>query len=89
MKTSFIKTITHTQPAVLLATGLAHASLELRWPATLVLFALLQVVVLLAVRRRRARQSHSLRFVARGMVVSVGPAPATPARRRAHLSLVP
>lgn len=88
MTNSLVKTIAQTQPAILLAAALAHVSLDLRWPATLVLVAGLQLVTLLASVHRRAQRTRDLRFIARSMVVSTAPAPA-PIRRRPHLSLVP
>jgi hypothetical protein len=88
MTNSLIKTIAQTQPAILLATLLAHLSLDLRWPATLALILGLQGLAVLASLHKRSPRARELRFIARSMVVSMTPPP-SPIRRRPHLHLVP
>jgi hypothetical protein len=89
MTTSLIKTIAQTQPAILLATVLAHVSLNLSWPATLAIVLGLQILTLIVAMRRRSQRARNLRFIARSKVVPIAPARREPVRRRPHLSLVP
>jgi hypothetical protein len=90
MISQLAKKVTDSQPAVVMATVLAYACMNHRWPAVVAVFVVLQLGILLsalATRHPRVRQA-GVRFLARASAITqpmTEPAP----RSRPQLRLVP
>lgn len=90
MTSQIAKRVSESQPAIILATALAAACLNHRWPVVAAVFVVLQVgIFLAAVAARHPRVHHAgVRFLSRALAIQPTPAP-PPRGHRPHLHLVP
>lgn len=91
MTSRIAKRVSESQPAIILATALAAACLNQRWPAVAAVFVVLQagtILAALSARHPRARQA-GVRFLSRALAIPQPTHPASPRPHRPHLHLVP
>jgi hypothetical protein len=90
MTSRIAKRISESQPAIILATALAAACLNHRWPAIAGVFVVLQAGTFLAALSARHPRAHQagVRFLSRALAIQPTPEP-TPQPHRPRLRLVP
>jgi hypothetical protein len=88
MTSQIAKRVSESQPAIILATALAAACLNHRWPVVAAVFVVLQAGTFLAALSPRHPRAHhaGVRFLSRAFAIQPASEPATrPHRPRLHL----